>query len=84
MSGELSGNIISLELLLFTDFSLGGVLPSFVFTSLKVSTIHITIFGFFLQIYNSILTLPIYFNDLQFSFDIDTLEPCLKFADINC
>ena len=64
ISGELSGNIIGFELSLFTDFVLGGVLPSFVFTSLKVSTIYITMFRFFanLQFNSDIadLTLTIY------------------------
>ena len=64
ISGELSGNIIGLELSLFTDFVLGGVLPSFVFTSSEVSTIYITMFRFFanLQFNSDIadLTLTIY------------------------
>ena len=40
ISGELSGNIIGLKLSLFTDFVLGGVLPSFIFVSSEVSIIY--------------------------------------------
>ena len=40
ISGGLSGYIIGLKLSLFTDFVLGGVLPSFIFTSSEVSTIY--------------------------------------------
>ena len=40
--GGLSGYIIGLKLSLFTDFVLGGVLPSFILVSSKVSTIYFT------------------------------------------
>ena len=40
ISGGLSGYIIGLKLSLFTDFVLGGVLPSFIFVSSEVSIIY--------------------------------------------